>query len=206
MKAGAGKMSRQEMLHNIQIAAITEFSLHGFNGASTQSIAERVGIAKSQLHYYIEDKEQLYTGILEKIILRWAELLSFDGDGQDPVVVLSNYIQKKLDFALYEPELSRIFTHELISGGHRVKPFLERAGLRNEETFRQIQAWIDAGKLRPIKPKLLLMNIWGMTQYYADYSLEAEHMLGQSLRSPGQREEILGDLVEFVLRGCGLLS
>jgi TetR/AcrR family transcriptional regulator len=203
-RSKTGKLSRQEILNNIRMAAVSEFSLHGFNGASTQSIAERAGMTKSQLHYYIEDKEQLYTAILEQIFVKWAALFSLSEDTQTPAQVIADYVRKKLDFALEEPELSRVFTHELISGGHRLQPFWENAAPWTEKSIGRIQAWVDAGQLRPINPRLLLMHIWAMTQYYADYALQAEHVLGQSLQVPEQRQEILDELVDFVLIGCGL--
>ena len=203
-RSATAKLSRQEVLHNIRAAAISEFSLHGFNGASTQSIAKRAGMTKSQLHYYIEDKEQLYTAILEQIYIKWAALFSLDNDSQTPAQVIADYVRKKLDLALQEPELSRVFTHELISGGHRLQPFWENATPWTEKSIERIQSWVDAGEIRALNPRLFLMHIWAMTQYYADYALQAERVLGQSLQVPELRAEVLDELVNFVLIGAGL--
>ena len=47
------KQGRERILGAIREAAIAEFSRHGFKGASTKAIAERAGLTKPQLHYYI---------------------------------------------------------------------------------------------------------------------------------------------------------
>lgn len=198
------KQNRKEILQSIRSAAISEFSLHGYSGASTQSIAERAGLKKSQLHYYIEDKESLYNEVLTLIFSRWEKLFILSDESHTPAQVIADYVRQKLNFALQEPELSRVFTHELISGGLRLQPFWPQAVAATEEKVERLQAWVDAGKLRPLNPRLLIMHIWALTQYYADYSVQAERMLGESLQSPDLRQKILDELVEFVLAGCGL--
>jgi TetR/AcrR family transcriptional regulator len=198
------KQNRKDILQSIRSAAISEFSLHGYSGASTQSIAERAGLKKSQLHYYIEDKESLYNEVLAQIFTRWEKLFIESDESHTPGQVIADYVRQKLDFALQEPELSRVFTHELISGGLRLQPFWPKAVAATEEKVERLQAWVDTGELRPLNPRLLIMHIWALTQYYADYAVQAERMLGESLQSPDQRQKILDELVEFVLAGCGL--
>ncbi|MEG1771475.1 MAG: helix-turn-helix domain-containing protein, partial [Comamonas sp.] len=50
------KQGRERIMGAIRDAAIAEFSRHGFKGASTKAIAERAGLTKPQLHYYISSK------------------------------------------------------------------------------------------------------------------------------------------------------
>lgn len=198
------KPNRKDILQSIRNAAISEFSVHGFSGASTQSIAERAGLKKSQLHYYIEDKESLYADVLAQIFTHWEKLFILSDENHTPAQVIADYVRQKLEFALLEPELSRVFTHELISGGLRLQAFWPQAVASTEEKIARLQSWVDAGDLRPLNPRLLIMHIWALTQYYADYAVQAERMLGASLQSPRQRQEILDELVDFVIAGCGL--
>ena len=103
-------------------AAIAEFSQHGFQGASTQAIAERAQLKKSQLHYYIEDKEALYSQVLGMVLDSWRSFFVFDAEPElTPREALSEFVRVKLDYALEQPELSRIFTMEVLSGGARLK-------------------------------------------------------------------------------------
>jgi len=53
------RQSRERIMDAIRAAAIAEFSRNGLKGTSTQAIAERAGLTKPQLHYYIKGKEEL---------------------------------------------------------------------------------------------------------------------------------------------------
>ncbi len=61
-----------------------------------------------------------------------------------------------------------------------------------------------AGEIRQLDGRLLIMNIWALTQYYADYALQAEHLLKTPIDDPSLKQQILDELVAFILTGCGL--
>ncbi|WP_249673166.1 TetR family transcriptional regulator C-terminal domain-containing protein [Pseudomonas abieticivorans] len=149
------KQSRQEIMDNIRAAAISEFSQHGFIGASTQAIAERAGLKKSQLHYYIEDKESLYAQVLGQLMNAWSKLFVFGAqDSATPRQILGEYVRQKLEFALDHPEISRIFTNELLSGGTRLEGFWPGALSTTQSKVDRLQTWVDQGILRPLNPRL----------------------------------------------------
>ena len=76
---------RAEMMDTISAAALEQFSLHGLRGTSTQTIAERAGISKQQLHYYIESKDALYESILRRTMEHWGQIgLYAEDDNTDP--------------------------------------------------------------------------------------------------------------------------
>ena len=58
--------------------------------------------------------------------------------------------------------------------------------------------------MRPLDARLLLMQIWGMTQHYADYGVQVHIMLGLAPDEAIDREPIVRELTNFVLLGCGL--
>jgi len=203
-KLSAAKQNRMELMGAIRRAAIHEFSQHGFAGASTQAIAQGAGISKSALHYYIEDKEALYSQILTDLIASWSRLFDFDKQAGTPTEVLSDYLRRKLIFTLKNPELSRIFTTELLSGGHRLEQLWPEAVESTNRFAALIEQWNRDGQIRPLDARLLIMHMWAMTQYYADYAIQAERMLGASLRTRKTQQHILDELIAFVLAGCGL--
>src|SRR3989344_675095 len=116
------KQGRERILPAIREAAVAEFSRHGFKGASTKAIAERAGLTKPQLHYYISSKEELYEELLYSVLNGWSGAFIFDRNSDDPKKVLSSYVRKKLDYALDNPGLSRIFTTEGLARGRQVHP------------------------------------------------------------------------------------
>ena len=197
------RLGRERILALIREAAITEFGLHGFKGASTQAIAERAGLTKPQLHYYIKGKDELYEELLFAVLQGWSEAFAFDASSADPRRVLTHYIHEKLAYALDNPGLSRIFTNELLGGGPNLQRYWPLAVRSTQAKVDLIDAWIAKGLMRPLDARLLLMHIWGMTQHYADYAVQVRVMLGQPPDAPIDREPIQRELTAFVLMGCG---
>ncbi len=203
--ARAGRRAgRERILAAIRQAAITEFSLNGLKGTSTQAIASRAGLTKPQLHYYIAGKEELYEELLLSVLHDWKVVLGFDARSSDPAAVLADYVRQKLDHALDHPEISRIFTREVLDGGHNLVRFWPNARIWTQRKVDIINDWIARGLMRPLDARLLLMHIWAMTQHYADFALQVRVMLGQKPDEPLDRETISREVTAFILAGCGL--
>lgn len=199
------RSNREQIKKKILKAATTEFSLYGYSGASTQAIAERAGLKKSQLHYYIESKETLYHQVLSELFTVWESLFKYhESIDETPQRALSNYVKLKLEFALNNPELSKIFTMEIISGGKHIDHFWPKARQSTQQIADIIDLWIKDKKIRALNSHLLLMNIWALTQYYADYSLQVEQILDRDIQDSRTQTDILDELTHFVLHGCGL--
>jgi len=207
MPAPEGPLSRarpgrERIMAAIRAAAITEFSLNGLKGTSTQAIADRAGLTKPQLHYYIIGKEELYQELLMQVLHEWKVVFSFDQHANAPGAVLADYIRKKLDHAFDNPEISRIFTREVLDGGRNLELFWPNSRVWTQKKVDAINNWIARGLMRPLDPRLLLMHIWAMTQSYADYALQTRVMLGLPFDAPLEREPIAQELIAFVLGGC----
>jgi AcrR family transcriptional regulator len=56
-------------------AAIEVFWQKGYRAASIQDVAEKVGVLKGSLYYYIETKEDLIWRIIEDVHREWSEIL-----------------------------------------------------------------------------------------------------------------------------------
>ncbi|MDM0054476.1 TetR family transcriptional regulator C-terminal domain-containing protein [Variovorax fucosicus] len=195
---------RERILAAIRDAAVTEFSLHGLKGTSTQAIAARAGLTKPQLHYYIAGKEELYEELLMQVLHDWKVVFAFEDHAKDPGLVLGDYIRKKLDHAFDNPEISRIFTREVLDGGRNLDRYWPNARAWTQKKVDIINGWIARGQMRPLDARLLLMHIWAMTQSYADYALQTRVMLGLPADAPLDREPIARELVAFVLAGAGI--
>ena len=197
------RQNRERVMAAIHAAAIAEFSEKGLSGTSTQAIAERAGLTKPQLHYYIRGKEELYEELLMSVVADWKGM--FDATSSQPGEVLAAYIRSKLNLAFDKPQVSRIFTREVLDGGRNLAKFWPDSRRRTREKVAAIEGWIAQGLMRRVDPRTLLMAIWAMTQFYADSALQV-----QQLRKPGrpgwapEREALIEELTGFVLRGCGI--
>ncbi|MFT3720184.1 TetR family transcriptional regulator C-terminal domain-containing protein [Pseudorhodoferax sp.] len=195
---------RERILADIRAAAITEFSQNGLKGTSTQAIADRAGLTKPQLHYYIAGKEELYNELLMQVLHDWKVVFAFDEQADDPGRVLAAYIRQKLDHAFDKPEMSRIFTREVLDGGRNLERFWPASRQWTQQKIDIIDGWIARGRMRPLDAGLLLQHIWAMTQYHADYALQARAMDGLPGNAGVDREPVARELIAFVLAGCGI--
>jgi TetR/AcrR family transcriptional regulator len=195
---------RERILAAIRAAGIAEFSRHGLRGTSTQAIADRAGLTKPQLYYYIAGKEALYEELLLQVLHEWKVVFGFE-DTNHPARVLTDYIRKKLDHAFDNPEISRIFTREVLDGGRNLERYWPNARAWTQKKVDIINDWIARGLIPPMDAHLLLMHIWALTQHYADFALQVRVMQGLPPDAPLDREAIAREVTAFVLRGCGIL-
>jgi TetR/AcrR family transcriptional regulator len=192
---------RSALREQIRTAAIAEFAEHGLRGASTSGIAERAGISKTKLHYYIDSKEELYQEALTHIITIWAEM--FEGIDLDhgPEAFLTEYIARKVRFSISHPGEVRLFTLEVMRGA----PMLRGDwGLSRDAAARaaaRIARWADQGLIRRVDPMLLQVHIWAMTESYAVLATEVRFMSGLGADAPLDGARIAAEITALVLNG-----
>jgi TetR/AcrR family transcriptional regulator len=198
----SARQGREQIMAAIRAAGIAEFSEKGLNGTSTQAIAERAGLTKPQLHYYIAGKEQLYEELLMSVVSDWKGM--FDAGSTDPARVLRDYITSKVNLAFDKPEVSRIFTREVLDGGRNLDRFWPDSRRRTREKITVINGWIARGLIQPLDAQMLLMGIWAMTQFYADSALQVRQL--SHPKKPPDRDAVAKELTALVLRGCGIAT
>ncbi|MDZ4094620.1 MAG: TetR family transcriptional regulator C-terminal domain-containing protein [Paracoccaceae bacterium] len=190
---------RGELREVIRDAAIAEFAELGQHGASTQGIADRAGISKNKLHYYIDSKEELYQDALEHIISIWADL--FDGIALDqgPNAFLSDYIARKVGFSLDHPAEVKMFTGEVMRGAPMLRDHWAGSREATRRAASRIVSWVADGVIRPVDPMMLLFHIWAMTEAYAVLGAEVRFMLDLGGDTPLDRAAITAEITGLVL-------
>lgn len=205
MNAPAKPSQRRERIRlAIRHAAIEEFAINGLAGASTQAIAQRAGLSKPQLHYYINSKEDLYEEVLVFIIGEWRSTFFFSADSDDPEKVIRGYIRRKIEYSRRHPAISRVFTNEVVRGAPILRKHWALASQDAHEAANLIQKWIDAGRIDPIDPLLFLMHIWAVTQHYADYEAQIRFMLDVEKPAELNWEHIIEEVTRLFVRSCGV--
>ncbi|AYN14248.1 TetR family transcriptional regulator [Pseudomonas monteilii] len=200
----AGRI-RQKNEQAIIQAAEDEFARHGFKGTSMNTIALKAGLPKANLHYYFNNKLGLYIAVLSNIIELWDSTFNALSVDDDPGEALSQYIRTKMEFSRRNPQASRIFAMEVISGGTCLTEYFS-ADYR--EWFRGraavFQAWIAAGKMDPVDPVHLIFLLWGSTQHYADFATQICQVTGRSRLTKQDMEDASNNLIHIILKGCGI--
>jgi len=193
---------RLDSTRKIIAAAEQVFSKKGFEGATTREIADQAGLPKANIHYYFPTKEDLYVQVLKDILAEWiADAEVFDSS-DDPETAFRAYIGRKIRHSFTRPHGSKVWAMEIIGGGKVFDVHLRSSLLEwNAKKIRQINKWIEQGKLRKVNAQYLLYSVWAMTQNYADFEYQMRIInKGKSLGLE-QSEEIVENIVQLVLRG-----
>ena len=202
MSEGNIRQKNKALIFN---AAKKEFVTYGFKGASIKRIAERANIARANIHYYFQDKTDLYQQLLSNIIEIWNEDYDTLNADQEPKIALSTYIRAKVMHSKDDPDSSRIFASELIHGAPVLNDYLNtdfKVWLQSKVTV--IDTWIEQGLIDKVNPHHLLFLIWSSTQHYADFNVQVLAALDKESMEDNDFEEVVASLTQIILKGCGI--
>jgi TetR/AcrR family transcriptional regulator len=184
-------------------AALDVFSQYGFNGASLDEIAQLADMHKSNIFYYYENKEALYVEVLTTVLQKWLAPLQTLEAELEPTEALTHYLMTKIEIAKTQPKASKLFALEIIQGAPHLLPILKG---HIKKLFKRkakvILNWQEQGKIsKDIDAELLIINIWGITQNYADFSTQIESMTGQTLRNRSMHKRAIEHTIHLMLYG-----
>ena len=135
-------------------AALAEFSAHGIAGARVDRIAQAARCNKNLIYIYFEDKETLFTTVLQKHLVRIHEEQPFTPDD------LPGYAAKVFDWAMTNPDLMRLLAWSALeqqAKGHarRVEALEGKVAARTEAQ--------DAGRVgTACPPDFLLIPVMSL--------------------------------------------
>jgi TetR/AcrR family transcriptional regulator len=184
-------------------AALDVFSVYGFSGASLDEIAQLANMHKSNIFYYYENKESLYVEVLTTVLQKWLAPLQTLESELEPIEALTHYLIQKIESSRDQPKASRLFALEIIQGAPHILPIL-KGPLKKlfKRKAKVIQTWQEQGKLSAeIDPELLILNIWAITQNYADFSTQIEMVTGKTLRNRSMFQRSIEHTVHVMLYG-----
>ncbi len=184
-------------------AALDVFSQYGFNGASLDEIAQLADMHKSNIFYYYENKEALYVEVLTTVLQKWLAPLQTLEAELEPTEALTHYLMTKIEIAKTQPKASKLFALEIIQGAPHLLPILKGPIKKLfKRKAKVILNWQEQGKIsKDIDAELLIINIWGITQNYADFSTQIESMTGQTLRNRSMHKRAIEHTIHLMLYG-----
>ena len=199
MEQKKSAQKRQQLLN----AALDVFSIYGFNGASLEEIAQLAEMHKSNIFYYYENKEALYVEVLTTVMQKWLARLQMLEADLEPIEALSHYLMTKIEVSRTQPKASKLFALEIIQGAPHILPIL-KGPLKKlfKRKAKVILNWQEQGKISShIDPELLIINIWGLTQNYADFSTQIEMVTGKTLRNKSMYQRTIEHTIHMILYG-----
>ncbi len=201
---GTSQQRRQAIRQAILEAAIREFARNGLAGTSTQVLADSAGLSKAQLHYYISSKEELYEEALLHIIAQWTDIFFISADSTDPAHVIGSYISRKMRHSIEHPETTRLFAREIARGAPILRKHWDALRENVERASALIDSWVARGLIQPVDPLLFQMNIWAVTQHYAEYEAQARFLLEVPDGEALDADRLAAEATRMFLMRCGL--
>lgn len=184
-------------------AALDVFSTYGFSGASLDEIAQLAQMHKSNIFYYYENKEALYVEVLTTVLQKWLAPLQTLEVELEPAEALAHYLIQKIEVSRTQPKASKLFALEIIQGAPHILEIL-KGPLKKlfKRKAKVIQTWQEQGKISAeIDPELLILNIWAVTQNYADFSTQMDMVTGKTLKNKSMHQRAIEHTVHMMLYG-----
>lgn len=171
------------------------FIRYGYHGLSMRRIAEAVGVSKAALYYHFQDKEELFSAILERYLDAIENLIQSieqrSGDAQERIRLLVTEI-------LLQPEdhraLIRLASQEVSQLSPEAQARITES--YNHKFIRRIQSILElgmeSGMLRVMNAEVATWSLLGMMYPY--------FYPAQSRRMPDP-DRVVEQLVSIFLEG-----
>ena len=201
------KKAQQREINTRIIIAHAEalFAEKGFGGTSTQEIADSAGLPKSNVHYYFNTKQELYTAVLNDILSDWMHDADIFQVSDDPGFVLRAYIRRKMEHSFTRPNGSKVWAMEIIQGGKIFGKEIKSTLVKwDKDIVQRLRVWIDEERIRETNPQTLLNLIWATTQHYADFEYQIMALNGGKKLSKKAREAAIENVCDIIITGVVL--
>jgi TetR/AcrR family transcriptional regulator len=144
-------------------AAKNVFLRKGLDGARMQEIADEAGINKALLHYYFRSKDKLFETIFQEafkqFLPRVSDLMISDKPFYEKIW---GFVESYIDMLMANPHVPIFILSELNQNPDRLINIFQGFGIQPQFFAAQIQKEIDAGVIRPVNFRHLIVNMIGM--------------------------------------------
>jgi AcrR family transcriptional regulator len=194
------KISRERILD----ASLIEFARHGYEGATTASVARRIGVTQPLIHYHFGSKEALWRAAVELAFSQMAPLLEGmeDDDTQGAAARLATIMRRFVRFSAQHPEVSRLIIAESAVQGPRLEWLTEKhlrpmLG-RIEAAFRGGR---DAGLVKNLSLESIIFMFLGALPHFFDGAPLISLLWGIDPTAPEHVEAFADTIVEVFTSG-----
>lgn len=187
--------------NSILDAAEQEFAKVGLWGARTESIAARTGVTKAMIHYYFENKENLYRAVMERLIARrTADLESLHVDDLSPTDAVNAVVHNILTYTLNNPNVVSLLLLEALQ--NEGKFYCETSvGSLYGPLIKSLMRGMDSGEFARAEPTHVAANVFGIASFYvvARDNLKSLWPAGTDLMSDEMREAHLQITTKMIM-------
>lgn len=167
-RSGGERKSRQERWAELLEVATQVFYEKGYEAASLQEIADRIGMLKGSLYYYIQSKEDLLFEVIDAVHREGLAVVTALAQGPaGPLERLANVIEGHVAHTCRNLIPTAVFLHELSA----LPPDRRRQVLGDKHSYQGVfRSLIEeakaSGEVREdVDPRLAALSILGSTNW-----------------------------------------
>ncbi|HEX6154725.1 MAG TPA: TetR/AcrR family transcriptional regulator [Burkholderiales bacterium] len=191
-------------------AAIDEFALRGFKGASMDAIAARTHTTRAMINYYFGGKEQVYLAVLEQVYAEIREAESeLDLEHLPPVAAIRRIVEFTYQYYLGHQYFVRIVVAENQAKGRHFRKSKAMRTL-NRPIIDRLARVIERGQAEglfrggvdpvEIHKSIAALGMFNVTNQYTFGSIFQREMGAKG--DVGRRRSMVADLIlSYLTRG-----
>ncbi|MBU6454333.1 MAG: TetR/AcrR family transcriptional regulator [Cyanobacteria bacterium REEB67] len=148
-------------------AAEEEFGRYGLQGARTEAIAAQTGVTKAMIHYYFENKENLYREVLRRTFSRRSlQIESLNLPAMTPPEALAAIFRDLLAEIFKHPTIASILVFESLQNRGKYYREISVASLYSP-LMEVLERGVAGGYFCPkLDPRHTSVNLVGMAVFY----------------------------------------
>lgn len=180
------------MRNRIAERALSSFADRGFEGTSTRSLADEIGIKHSALLYHFGSKNNLWFYVMEGVIRQYRALVESNlppDPSAQPEEALRSVMDTWVDFSCQVPQLHKIMIMASTQSADRLSwVIVQQLRPHYELVTGLITTLQKQGKVWPVDPLRLYYSIVGIPGTIALVAPEIEQIAGTHVFSPAEIE------------------
>lgn len=187
----------------ILAAARDEFAEHGLGGARVERIAERSALNKRLIYYYFENKDGLFSAVLEQTYLDIREAEQrLHLSHVAPAEAVRRLTEFTWNYYLEHPEFLTLLNSENL---HRARHLHDSAHIRelNSPLIASLGRILERGRAAGvfragIDPVQLYISIAALSYFYLSNKHTLSAVFGRNLMTPKARRERLSHICDVI--------
>jgi AcrR family transcriptional regulator len=173
MEAKSTREAKKEVLRSFMTKSISQvakevFAERGYQGATLEDVAHRLGMSKATIYTYYKNKDELFLHVVEELVASALEATTQDAQApKDPIEKLTGMVHSTMSFYECERDFFRIYLHE--KHGLEVAPkdphkrTLRDMYIQAVDTLAGVlQEGINVGRIRPMDSRRLAFYLHEM--------------------------------------------
>jgi AcrR family transcriptional regulator len=169
-RKGQAQVPAEERRKSILDTAYTLFVSQGYNGTSIRDIAKKSGCSLSNLYYYYQDKEAIFTAVFieNHPYLQLLPILNDAPEDENIRLMMRNIGQKMVAYSHDHPEFLNLVFIEMIEFQGQHLQEIAKVVLPSVQALTQrLRKAPGREVLRPLSPDLILRAFIGTFLSYA---------------------------------------